>query len=250
MPVNDDLLAWLRGLCAEYSCDAAAVFRREGNHDWPLHAVDAEDLQRQLESGGHFLPLPKEPASLANVLEVSFVRYLVERTADEQGISVRQGTERGYPDVELSGERLGGGFHAIDIKAAQRKPLKRSAPNSTKSRITLYTGNTYFKWPQLQWPGMLRPFDAYESHVDVVFLYTLDEHSLARAQTSSCSSRSHGGSPRASDHRRRASTSAQSRASSVSVTAKATSRARMSSMRSGDRSSSRRRRPCTNSSAS
>lgn len=178
---NPDLVAWLRALCSEYRYDAAAVFRREGSLAWPLHAVDAADLQRQLEAGGHFLPLPKEPASLANVLEVSFVRFLIERVEGEVGVAVRQGTERGYPDLELSGARFGGGFHAIDVKAARRKPLKRSRPTSTQSRITLYTGNTYFKWPQLRWPGMFRPFEDYESHLDVIFLYTLDERSLARA---------------------------------------------------------------------
>jgi hypothetical protein len=174
-------MSWLRGLCDEYRFDAAAVFRRDGEHPWPLVAGDADELELLLKEGGHFLPLPKEPASLANVLEVSFVRFLSECVVADPSIEVIQGTERGYPDIEVAGERFGEGFHAIDIKAARRKPLKRSPPNSTQSRITLYTGNTYFKWPQLRWPGMLRPFDAYQSHVDVILIYTLDETSLARA---------------------------------------------------------------------
>ncbi len=44
----------------------------------------------------------------------------------------------------------------------------------TQSRCTLYTGNTYFKWPQIQWPGMFRSFDDYASHLDVIGLYRLD----------------------------------------------------------------------------
>lgn len=115
------------------------------------------------------------------MLEVSIVRFLVERAEHEQGVTVRVGTERGYPDLEFSGERFGGGFHAIDIKAARRKLLKRSPPRETQSRITLYTGNTYFAWPDLRWPGMFRPFADYESHLDVLVIYTLEPDAMERA---------------------------------------------------------------------
>ena len=47
---------------------------------------------------------------------------------------------------------------------------------------TLYTGNTYFRYPQLRWPGTFRPFDEYRSHLDLIVLYTLDEDSLSRAK--------------------------------------------------------------------
>jgi hypothetical protein len=181
VPADPQLVAWLRDAFSSYTPDAAAVYRREASHAWPLQAVDAEDLERQLREGGHFLPLPKEPAALANVLEVSLIRFLTDQVQQIAGVTLREGTERGYPDIELTGPRFGGGFHAVDIKVARRKQLKRASPTTTQSRITLYTGNTYFKWPQLQWPGMLRPFDNYESHVDVIVTYTLDESALARA---------------------------------------------------------------------
>jgi Restriction endonuclease EcoRV len=181
VPANPHLVDWLREAISSYTPDAAAVYRRDGIHSWPMHAVDAADLERQLWEGGHFLPLPREPAALANVLEVSLIRFLSDQVSHVPEITLRQGTERGYPDLEVTGPRFGGGFHAIDIKAARRKQLKRSAPTTTQSRITLYTGNTYFKWPQLQWPGMFRPFDEYESHIDVIVIYTFDEDALARA---------------------------------------------------------------------
>lgn len=177
MPANPDLLAWLRAACADYSFNVTALYRREGDHPWPLQAADADELATKLEAGGHFLPLPKEPAALANVLEVSLVKFLIERAASERGIKIQVGTERGYPDLEVSGPLFGGGFHAVDIKAARRKLLKRSAPRETQSRITLYTGNTYFAWPDLKWPGMFRPFADYQSHIDLITIYTLDpEH--------------------------------------------------------------------------
>src|SRR5579859_3320775 len=75
MPI--DLVTWLRERCREYSFDVAGVFHRAGIHEWPLSATDATDLHAQLAAGGHLLPLPKEPAALANVLEVSVVAFLL-----------------------------------------------------------------------------------------------------------------------------------------------------------------------------
>jgi hypothetical protein len=50
----------------------------------------------------------------------------------------------------------------------------------TQSRITLYTGNTYFKWPDLHWPGTFRPFAEYATHLDVLMIYTLDTTATER----------------------------------------------------------------------
>ncbi|MBO9533551.1 MAG: hypothetical protein J7513_11325 [Solirubrobacteraceae bacterium] len=148
------------------------MYRKNGGASrWPLIAQDADDLARQLEQAGHFLPLPQEPAALANVLEVSLVDFLVEAAAGDPSVTIRRGTERGYPDLEISGKRFGGGFHAIDVKIAKRN----NARTQTQSRITLYTGNTYFRYPKLPWPGILRPFQEYASHLDLVGIYTLDE---------------------------------------------------------------------------
>jgi hypothetical protein len=135
-------------------------------------------LAKQLDEGGHFLPLPKEPAALANVLEVSIVDFLLERIDAEKGMKAERGTERGYPDVEISGRKFGGGFHALDVKVARRGKTGRS----TQSAITLYTGNTYFRYPQLHWPGTFRPFDDYASHLDLIGIYTLNEKSKSRVE--------------------------------------------------------------------
>jgi restriction endonuclease EcoRV len=171
VPASADLIDWLRNTCDAYTFDIAAVYRREGRHEWPLAATDADDLAAQLAAGGHFLPLPKEPAALANVLEVSLVDFVLERAAEVDGLEARRGTERGYPDVELSGSAFGGGYHALDVKIARRA----SGGRRTQSRITLYTGNTYFRYPQLRWPGTFRPFRDYASHVDLLGIYTLTE---------------------------------------------------------------------------
>ncbi|GAB4066200.1 hypothetical protein GCM10028777_18130 [Angustibacter speluncae] len=182
MPPIYDLEHWLREQCSEYVFSLIGVFEAKGHHDWPLVASDESDLVRRLVEGGHILPLPKEPASLANVLEVSIVDFLLLRIGELENAIATRGTERGYPDLEISGQAFGGGFHAVDIKVARRKATKRGFSKNTNSRVTLYTGNTYFRHPTLTWPGATRPFNDYASHLDVIGIYTLDEDSAARVR--------------------------------------------------------------------
>jgi len=172
VPANQQLVDWLRELVTRYELDLVAVFRKNGTSpQWPLTARDADELEFKLQAGGHFVPLPKESAALANILEVSLVDFLLEELHRTPGAEGCRGTERGYPDLEISGGRFGGGHHALDVKIARRN----KTGTATQSRITLYTGNTYFRYPSLQWPGSLRPFDQYETHLDLVGIYTLDE---------------------------------------------------------------------------
>ncbi|MFC4040946.1 type II restriction endonuclease [Dactylosporangium siamense] len=164
------MIDWLREQCANYTFDLGGVFRRDSEAaTWPLVATGSHDLERQLTERGHLLALPKEPAALANVLEVSIVDYLVTKIHQTNGGTVRRGTERGYPDLEISGSPFQDAHHAIDVKCARRAANGKS----TQSRITLYTGNTYFRHPDLPWPGVPRPFNAYRSHLDVIVIYTL-----------------------------------------------------------------------------
>jgi hypothetical protein len=174
-----DLRTWLREQCAGYRFNVAGLFQRESDvSSWPLEASGPLELEERLTQGGHLLPLPKEPAALANVLEVSIVNFLTLRALLTPQVQVHHGSERGYPDLEFAGPTFGGGFHAVDIKAARRAPNRRQ----TQSRITLYTGNTYFKWPDLHWPGTIRPFNDYASHLDVIMIYTLNPDSNARVE--------------------------------------------------------------------
>lgn len=180
MDVTTDAEAWLRAVCQDYRYDLAGVYRRSGQHEWPLTAESDAVLEQQLAAGGHLLPLPKEPAALANVLEVSVVDFVLTRLVELPGAVGRRGGERTYPDIEFSGEAFGGGFHAIDIKIARRGVGKRGPGANTQSRVTLYTGNTYFRYPSLHWPGTFRPFDDYSSHLDVIGVYTLNTDSASR----------------------------------------------------------------------
>lgn len=165
-----DLHAWLRQQCAEFVFLPAGVYVEQGDHEWPVVARDAADLTSKLDETGHLVALPKESAALANVIEVALVDYLLARLSEVDGATGRRGEERSYPDLEIGGEAFGGGFHAVDIKMAR---LNKSRAQ-TQSRCTLYTGNTYFKWPTIRWPGMFRPFDEYATHLDVIGIYRLD----------------------------------------------------------------------------
>ena len=175
---KNELIAWLRCVCAEYACEPLAIYRAGKKVCFPFQATSELDLQKRLTEGGHFLPLPKEPAALANVLEVSLVNFLLEQIDLTEGITGARGTERGYPDIEFTGPRFGNVPHALDVKVARRA----SNGTHTQSRITLYTGNTYFRHPQLRWPGTFRPFREYGSHLDLIAIYTLNDQNLARIE--------------------------------------------------------------------
>jgi hypothetical protein len=83
----------------------------------------------------------------------------------------------------MFGPALDERFWAVDIKVARRKLLRRGGVSrNTNSRITLYTGNTYFKHPDLHWPGTFRPFNDYAGHVDILLLYTLNQEARGRAE--------------------------------------------------------------------
>lgn len=57
---------------------------------------------------------------------------------------------------------------------------KKGSPTKTESRITLYTGNTYFRYPSIKVDGIKRPFDEYREHLDDIGLYVIDETTKAR----------------------------------------------------------------------
>lgn len=173
----EGVVAILRKACARYVFEPLAIYKLHGDHDWPLTATNAEQLAEKLGAGDHFLPLPREPAALANIVEVAVVDFLIDEL-DQPGFKLLRGTERGYPDLELE---IDGLHFAIDVKVARRKMNKKGLPTGrTDSRITLYTGNTFFMYPTLKWPGTFRPFADYAGHIDLIGIYTLDISSPTR----------------------------------------------------------------------
>ncbi len=161
-------LDWLRDHVNGWEQSALGIFRlRSSQEQWPVQAVGPEELKEQLLERGHLLPLPTEPAALANLIEIELREHLVAAAANTPGVEIRLGTERSYPDLELSGPAFGDDCYAADIKCSRRTKSGRTL----QSRIALYTGNTYFLWPTLKFSGILRPFDDYAGHLAVLAIY-------------------------------------------------------------------------------
>lgn len=178
--MSEALISWLREACHGYEVKPHAIFRKTtaSEVEWPLVATSAEDLAAKLEERGHFLPLPKEPAALANVLEVSVVDHVLEKLKALPNAKGVRGGERSYPDLEIMAPQFGPKPYAVEVKVARRSSNGRS----THSRISLYTGNTFFKYPDLKWPSTLRPFGDYAGHLSLLVIYTLDTNSLSRVK--------------------------------------------------------------------
>lgn len=178
--MTNQIVEWLRSACINYEVKPHAIYRKVPHEGakWPLVAIDADELAALLEKRGNFSPLPKESAALANVLEVSVVEHLLEKLKELPNAVGTRGGERAYPDLEISGDAFGGGIFAVDVKVARRS----SSGRQTHSRISLYTGNTFFKYPNMKWPGTLRPFGAYTAHISLLVIYTLDRNTLSRVK--------------------------------------------------------------------
>lgn len=168
--MSSPLLDWLTEHTETWAPSIVGVFRANALHDWPISAESPADLRSKLIQMGHLLPLPTEPAALANVMEIELRQHLVEAAALTPGAEVTPGTERSFPDLEFHGPAFGQGYRAVDIKCARRG----ATGMSLKNRIALYTGNTYFLWPQLKFSGILRPFGEYAELVSIVVIYTYD----------------------------------------------------------------------------
>ena len=178
-PEMNSLLEWLRQRMAGWGPEAVGMLIRTARANRPLQTKDFEDLLRQLDEADALVPLPTEPAALANVVEQALLSFLHERLEElasgGKDVAHASAGDRAYPDLEVSGtffsESGDTEFHAVDVKVARRRQRAAGEPTATQSRVTLYTGNTYFKYPKLLWPGLLRPFGSYASHLCILVLY-------------------------------------------------------------------------------
>jgi len=159
-----DPLTWLRGLFAGWTPQVRALYRVGDEAGLPLRSVTEGDLRHELLGKGWLLPLPDESAALSNLFETEILDA-VHVALEGEDVTIRKGGSRSYPDFEIEGSFFGGGPHAIDIKCA------RHSGTSVDSTIALYTGNTYFLFPDLLFPGMLRTFGEYDERIAIVILY-------------------------------------------------------------------------------
>lgn len=142
--------AWLRAAVRDYR--------------WRVRGIVLDDNTR--------IPLPKEPALIAKVIEVTVIEHLKRKAVARRGLDVLEDLSgRGYPDVLLSGRAVGSRRIAVDVKVARRKQRARGAPTVTQSRITLGPFDTYFRRPDEPIPGVGVAYGDMAWHIDLIALY-------------------------------------------------------------------------------
>ena len=163
-PEARDPLTWLRELFAGWTPQVRALIRVGEEGSLPFTADADEGFLQELDEKGWLLPLPDESAALSNLFETEILD-IVHSALEGEDVKIRKGGSRSYPDFEIEGAFFTGGATAVDVKCA------RHSGTSVNSTIALYTGNTYFLFPDLQFPGMLRTFGEYEERIAIVILY-------------------------------------------------------------------------------
>lgn len=125
-------------------------------------------VQGILLSDGTVLPLPSESALIAKLIEVTLLQRFRTVALAVRGLDI-DGAPSGrvYPDILLSGSRLGHRKIALDVKAARRSLGGRR----TVSRITLGPFDKYFRHPERKMAGSWLPYGDIDHHLDVIVLY-------------------------------------------------------------------------------
>ena len=143
----DGIKSWLR--------DAVRDYR------WNVRGILLDDNK--------VVPLPKEPALVAKVIEVSVIEHFKRRAYAVPGLDFLDDLSgRGYPDVLLAGRAVDNRRVALDVKVARRKPRKVGAPTKTQSRITLGPFDSYFRRPTEPIPGVGVAYGDMAWHLDLI----------------------------------------------------------------------------------
>jgi hypothetical protein len=143
---------------------------RDAVHDyrWNVRGILLDD--------NRVVPLPKEPALVAKVIEVSVTEHFKRKAYAVPGLDVLDDlTGRGYPDILLAGRSVANRRVALDVKVARRKPRRDGQPTKTQSRITLGPFDTYFRRPNDPIPGVGVAYGDMAWHLDLIVLYDWDD---------------------------------------------------------------------------
>ena len=134
------------------------------DYKWNVRGIILDD--------GKVIPLPKEPAVVAKVVEVSVTEHFKRKAYAIPGLDVLDDLSgRGYPDVLLAGRAVENRRIALDVKVARRKPRKDGKPTKTQSRITLGPFDSYFRRPSNPIPGVGVAYGDMAWHIDLIVLY-------------------------------------------------------------------------------
>ena len=142
----EDLKRWIRDIVGRYTFEIRGLLLRDGT----------------------VLPLPSESALIAKLFEVTLLERFRTVGNAVRGLEIHgaPGT-RTYPDIWLSGDRIGGRKVALEVKAARRAAGGRR----TFSRITLGPYDKYFRNPDVKMSGAVLPYGEFNAHLDIIVLY-------------------------------------------------------------------------------
>lgn len=158
----------------------------QGLKDW-LKAVVQEYRWRVrgiLLDDNRVLPLPSEPALIAKIIEVSMIEHVKRKAVGVRGLDVFDDLSgRGYPDVLLAGQAVGGLRVALDVKVARRRFRRIGVPTMTQSRITLGPFDSYFRRPDQPIPGVGVAYGDMAWHVDLIILYDYIDGNVENVET-------------------------------------------------------------------
>jgi hypothetical protein len=150
----DGIKAWLRKAVQDYK--------------WNVRGIILDD--------GKVIPLPKEPAVVAKVIELSVIEHFKRKAYAVPGLDVLDDLSgRGYPDVLLAGRAVNNKRVALDVKVARRKPRRDGKPTKTQSRITLGPFDSYFRRPDEPIPGVGVAYGDMAWHLDLIVLYDWED---------------------------------------------------------------------------
>ena len=150
----DGIKAWLRDAVRDYH--------------WNVRGIILDDNK--------VVPLPKEPALVAKVIEVTVIEHFKRKAYAVPGLDVLDDLSgRGYPDVLLAGRAVGNRRVALDVKVARRRPRRDGQPTRTQSRITLGPFDSYFRRPDDPIPGVGVAYGDMAWHLDLIVLYDWDD---------------------------------------------------------------------------
>lgn len=134
------------------------------DYKWNVRGIILDD--------GKVIPLPKEPAVVAKVIEVSVTEHFKRKAYAVPGLDLLDDLSgRGYPDVMLAGRAVENRRIALDVKVARRKPRASGDPTKTQSRITLGPFDSYFRRPNDPIPGVGVAYGDMTWHLDLIVLY-------------------------------------------------------------------------------
>lgn len=117
-------------------------------------------------TSGQIIPIPKNSTCITAIIEQKALLILDNFARENyQSTSTRPSTTREYPDIILQNGVFGDNIIAVDIKTARKE-----GPNRI-SKLTIGSYAGYFLQPDRKLPGCSLPYNSFNEHWIVAFLY-------------------------------------------------------------------------------